>query len=93
MGLELSKELTNGVTALYWNIGAVDIDFTNKHQYVHLDGYLNKITKDSGKSRVERIMITFNLDLNKNNELHTQLYTAIKILDKWAEAKDVLESI
>jgi hypothetical protein len=91
MGLELSKELSNGVTALYWNIGAADVDFANNHQHVHLDGYLTKASRNSGKDRVERIMEILNLDLDKGSELHTQLYTAVKALDSWSKAKDILE--
>lgn len=91
MALKLVVMKNSGATVEYWKISQTIIDHTNYKVHIHLAGYVNKAMRDAGKEPelvyqidVEHDKMTFKVDLRDDG------YKAIKNLEAWKDAEDLL---
>ncbi len=96
MGLQLSKELSNGVVADYWRIVSVQMDFVAQRAQVMMALYLNEGARKAGKISLLNMPIMwigadipFSIDsMNKANPVEIA-YNAVKATPEFLKAKDV----
>ncbi len=93
MALQKSIEQDSGAVAAYWRIMRVAVDFTQPGQAigVMVGGYLSRATRLAGKSPAAVVNLTAYLTPT-DPDPRVQLYTALKAMDIFSGATDVLES-
>lgn len=96
MALELSKELSSGISGNYWRIIRVHTECDVEIPYcsIILGLWLNRQTRLDGKSLLSSETVRMNLediDSTFSYDFRACLYNALKTLPEWADAIDVIE--
>jgi len=88
MALSHTVETEFGVTASYWNIGAVQEDFKGKGTQVTLYGYANKDAFTTGKQPLSAAQVTLAGEDYVAGADRNTLYSIIKQRSEFAGATD-----
>lgn len=96
MALELSQELSSGITGNYWRIIRVHTECDVEIPYcsIILGLWLNRQTRLDGKSLLSSETVRMNLadiDSTFSYDFRACLYNALKTLPEWADAIDIIE--
>jgi hypothetical protein len=97
MALELSKELSSGVSGNYWRIIRVHVECDVETPYcgIAMGLWVNRQTRLDGKSLLSSEIVRMNLadiDSTFSYDFRACIYNSLKTLPEWADAVDVLET-
>ena len=89
MALEISIDTEYGISATYWNIGAVQEDFKGKGTEVTFYGYASKEAREAEKQPLSAGKVQFGGDEYIAGADRATLYGLLKQRSEFSDALDI----
>lgn len=99
MALQKTISLSSGVSAAYWRVAYINVNYEHRTAEIAVFGYLDSVARSDGKAPADRRMFHFSDQADEafpfdaadfsNENLQQRAYTALKANAIFAGATDI----